>query len=82
MKPILVVPSGVLSVEEKKSAQDGGYIVIITDEPENVRIVTPISTMDGLDIMSAAIIGLSKESLDYGKQAFVKELARQIQDKK
>lgn len=79
-KPILIVPSGILTAEEKKSAQDAGYVVIITDEPEKVKIITPISSMDGLDILNAAIIGLDK-GYDNGRQAFVKELANRVTSK-
>jgi len=79
LKPILILPSGSITAEEKKAAQDGGYVVIVCDEPEKVKLITPLSTLDGLDILNAAIIGLNKELAHNGKSAFVAELAKNIQ---
>lgn len=82
MKPILIVPSGSITNEEKKTIQEGGYVVIISDKPEEIKMLTPISTTDGLDILNAAIMGIHKDYGNDGKKAFFAELARQIESRK
>lgn len=41
MKPILVIPSDTLSAKELKDVQNEGYLVIVTDEPEKIKFMTP-----------------------------------------
>jgi hypothetical protein len=81
LKPILIVPSGIISHEEKKSLSDAGYVVIVTDEPERIKIVTPSSVLDGVDMLNAAIIGLGETFSSDGRDKFFKEMMKQIRSK-
>ena len=40
-KPILLIPSGVMSPKEKKDIEDAGYLTIVTDQPEKIKFITP-----------------------------------------
>lgn len=83
VKQILIVPSGTITAEEKKSAQDAGYVVIVTDEPEKVKLVTPSASLDGIDLLNAFTIAFSEGiGMSDAKDKFFKEMVRQIRSKK
>lgn len=80
-KPILTIPSGAITKEEKKSIEEGGYIVIVTDEPEKIKVLLPNSDIDGIDMLNAAIVGLGDSFSSDGRDKFFKELVKKVKAK-
>lgn len=74
VKPIVTVPSGTLSAKEIDEIKQGGYIVIVTDTPEKVNIITPECTTNGDDLFYAALDGLQATVYDKPREVFVKRL--------
>lgn len=48
MKPILIIPSGVLSTKEKDALDKEGYLTIVTDESEKIKFVGPDEQYKGI----------------------------------
>ena len=58
-KPILIVPSGVLSADEKKKVEESGYVLLVTDEPDKIKLITPVENTNDRAIMMSALHGLN-----------------------
>ena len=86
MKKVIVVPLGVLDEKHLGELENNGYIVIICDEPEKVKILSP-EAIETSDAFLAALAGLT-QTFDIGgtinaKPAyeFVKELYKMLSKK-
>lgn len=75
--PILIVPreTPAATVRELKA---GGYLVIITDEPDKVKLVLPSSIRGNNHMLMSALHGLTKGSDSQSMNLFTRELHRRL----
>ncbi len=71
-KPILILPRNV-SGPSIIEARNAGYLVIVSDEPDKIKLVTGHSEVSGGDLLMAAMAGVRDNSLN-AKSVFVNEL--------
>lgn len=78
LSPIVVLP---ISTDAKMIAavKAAGYLPVLTDEPDKVRIITPHEICGTGDLLMAALTGLtSTYSGDSSKAAFTEELFKRL----
>lgn len=75
-KQIIVVEPNSLSTEDKEKLENAGMLVIEHEKPENVRIIEPLTDVQGNHLLMAAMSAL-KDEYD-PKKAFTKTLAERL----
>jgi len=80
-KPIIIALTGSLSQVQKKELSDSGYIVIMAERPEDVRLIKPSSLGFDADMLSMAALGaiMGNES-SAERSAFVRLLFAALKD--
>jgi hypothetical protein len=74
--PIVVVPIN-LPAETRAVLEKSGYVVVPVENPASVRIILSDTTVNGNDLLMAAMHGLVCEG--YGRmEAFAKELYKRM----
>jgi len=72
MKPMMIVPPGVLTDPNVKQLRDNGICVVVAKDPSRVRFVDPIPATSSRTNMEQAAIGLSRKLLNWpwGDQSY------------
>ncbi|MEM6911073.1 MAG: hypothetical protein AAF555_05765 [Verrucomicrobiota bacterium] len=75
--PILALPS---DTDEKTVAEcrAAGYLPVLTDSPDSVRVILPGSQVQSSDLLMAALAGLCCHPQADGKRTMVEELHRRL----
>lgn len=86
MKPIIVIPNGVLSTKEKDALIKEGYLVIVTDEPGEIKFLSnnPQEEKEFLDkdmILECAVEALSWGNDSTCRNQFSTSIRKKIMDK-
>jgi len=76
--PLLVLPKDACSNESLAELKAAGYIVIRTDSPEKVQLVTPEMVVDHSDMMMSAMKALSQPMATGQRGVFIEELYRRM----
>jgi hypothetical protein len=76
--PLLVLPKDACNNESLAELKDAGYIVIRTDSPQNVRLVTPEMAVDHSDMVMASLKALCESNANIERFVFVRELNRRL----
>lgn len=63
MSNIIVVPPNILTAQQKKTISAKGYLLIETDDPDKVRVISPTSSVEANDLTMAALHALANSSL-------------------
>lgn len=79
-KPILILPTDI-GQEMIEIVKASGYIPLITDSPEKVKVVMPGSEAIGSDMLMSAMHALSGQYMETGRSAFVLELAKRLKSR-
>lgn len=75
-KQVMIIKPGTVSGKDKEKLSKSGYVVIEHPEPDNVKIIMPVSEIRGDDLMMAALFGLQNSSIS--KQYFAEELWKRL----
>ena len=81
-KPVLLMPPGSISKEDKKKLEENDYIVIEIDKPEKIKHLQDVEILYGNDIFMSLV-----SAMDYGngsadtKYGFAKEFLKRIHNK-
>lgn len=76
--PLLVLPKDACNSESLAELKAAGYIVIRTDSPQNVRLVTPEMAVDTSDMVMAALKALCETNANIERVVFIRELNRRL----
>lgn len=76
--PLLILPTNT-PPETVKDIRAAGYVPVLTDEPDKVKIIMSHSEVSGGDMLMAAMHGLVTGGYTPPKENFVKELYARMQ---
>jgi len=76
--PLVILPT-TTPPETVKDVRAAGYVPVLTDDPEGVRLVIGHSEISGSDMLMAAMHGLVTGGYTPPKEHFVKELYARMQ---
>lgn len=78
MQKIFIVKPKTLSASDKQKLTKHGHLVIEHEFPQEVRIITPVSEIDGNLILMSA---MSAMNTTFPKDKFASEISRRILEK-
>lgn len=76
--PLLVLPKDACNNESLAELKAAGYIVIRTDSPENVRLVTPETVVSHSDMLMSAMKAMNEPMSTAQRGVFIAELYRRM----
>jgi hypothetical protein len=76
VKPILVLPTGT-DKQIVAAAKSAGYLPIVTNHPERIKVILPGGEFLGGDLLMAALEGLANSSRDH----FFREFHRRMKSR-
>ena len=80
MKPIIIIPHKTTE-ENIKRLTMAGYVPIVTDQPDKIRLLLPENPINGGHLLMSALHAISSSQLSLPKERFVDELyARLVED--
>lgn len=75
-KQVMVVKPNSISPEDKQKLSDGNIIVIETDKPDDVKLLSFYDGVKGDDFIMSLILGV--ESSNFSKEKFSTELLKRL----
>lgn len=79
-KPILVLPEDI-STESIQEAKDSGYLVILSNNPEAIKVVSTDFAVNDFFMAALNALASKKYSIEDARSAFVFELQARLEEK-
>lgn len=73
MKPIIIIPHKTTE-ENIKRLTNAGYVPIVTDDPDKIRLLLPEDQINGGHLLMSALHAITSSQLTLPKERFVDEL--------
>ncbi len=81
MTNILVVKPGMVKRADKRLLNDSGIVVIETDDPQSIRLITPEVEFSGSELLLAALVALDSSPLSQPKENMIKIMRKLLEAK-